>query len=188
MPSSKLHGEHIPIVGIAGGSGSGKSALAEAFSKQCPFPVTLFPLDWYYRDLSHLPLEERACNNFDCPSALDSELYLSHLQQIRQGETVEAPVYDFKTHIRSGVTIINPNTIILAEGALLFAFPKIVEILDLTVYLHAPDDICLLRRIQRDLTERGRTHPFHRASISNHCPPPCGANTSNHPKNSRTVS
>ena len=119
--------------------------------------MTVLPLDGYYRDLSYLPPDARTRINFDHPDALETETYLLHLRNLASGLPVQSPVYDFCTHTRTRTQTVNPADWIVAEGSLLFSVPALETVLNLSVYLDVPDDIRLLRRIQRDLDERGRT-------------------------------
>jgi uridine kinase len=147
------------IIGIAGPSCSGKTLLAARLAETLGTQHTLvLPLDNYYRDLSHLPLEDRARANFDVPDALDYELFLSHLSALTRGETIHVPVYDFATHSRTGgATIVRPERYIIVEGLLALHWPTVRGLFDLRVYVAAPDTVCLARRAARDVAERGRT-------------------------------
>ena len=150
----------IPFaIAIAGGSGSGKTtltrALVAAFGEQ---RCALLDHDSYYRDLSHLPPEQRAGTNFDHPAALDNELLLMHLRALRDGEPVYKPNYNFATHTRRhDQTPVEPRPLILAEGILLLSVPELADAFQLRVFVDAPPDIRALRRLQRDIVERGRT-------------------------------
>ncbi len=147
----------IPIIGIAGGSGSGKTALVNEFIKQFPQTVSLISLDWYYSDLSHCSLEERWRVNFDCPDALDTTLFLEQLNSLASGKSVLAPLYDYPSHCRTGTQLIRSEELILVEGIMLFAIPEVIPFLRGKVFMDTPGDIRLLRRIQRDYAERGRS-------------------------------
>jgi uridine kinase len=150
----------IPFaIAIAGGSGSGKTtltrALVSAFGEQ---RCALLDHDSYYRDLSHLPPEQRAGANFDHPAALENELLIAHLRALRDGEMVFKPNYDFATHTRRhDETPVEPRPLILAEGILLLSVPELADAFQLRVFVDAPPDIRALRRLQRDIVERGRT-------------------------------
>lgn len=113
--------------------------------------------DDYYKDITHLSLEERAKTNFDHPDSLDTALLISHVQELRAGRDVRVPCYDFATHARVGDKVVMPNQIVLVEGILLFADPALVRLLDLKVFVDTDADLRLLRRMRRDLAERGRT-------------------------------
>lgn len=145
------------MIGVAGGSGSGKTTILEAFLGLCPCPVTVLPQDAYYHDLSPLPLVERGRQNFDHPDALDSSLFEAHLLQLRRGQPVPAPLYDFTTHTRIGTHPIAPAPVILAEGTLVLAIAALARHLTLRVFVDAPPDIRFIRRLQRDRVERGRS-------------------------------
>lgn len=155
------------IVGITGGSGSGKTTLVKRLVERNVWSVTELPQDRYYRDLSHLALEDRTTINFDCPGALDVELFLRHIDDLSIGKSVRAPRYDFKTHTRSGEETILPAEIIVIDGTLILSIDGLRERLDLSVYVDAPPDIRLIRKIQRDLSERGRTLEFSIAQYLN---------------------
>lgn len=146
------------IIGVAGGSGSGKTTVVK---KLVDFlgeeKILLLQHDDYYRDLSHLSPEERNNKNFDHPSALETELLVEHLESLLEGESAEIPVYDFKRHTRKeGTRKVQPREIILLEGILIFVDQSLRELLDLKVFIEAGDDIRLLRRIRRDTVKRGR--------------------------------
>ena len=145
------------IVGIAGGSGSGKTTLAEKLHQYFGESVVLIQQDSYYKDLSSLSVDERAGVNFDHPGALDFALLKQHLTALKHGQPVDKPVYDFKIHCRTAEIVkVNPKPIILVEGILVLAMPEIRELFDLKIYVDTDDDIRILRRLQRDITERGR--------------------------------
>ncbi|MFB3788950.1 MAG: uridine kinase [bacterium] len=147
----------VPLTGIAGPSASGKSTLTRAFLARAPWAATHLSLDFYYRDLSQIPPEERARSNFDCPAALETELLRVHLLELAAGRAIQAPVYDFHTHSRTGTQDIQPPELVVVEGILLLAIESIRSLFDLTVYVDTPSSICLQRRIQRDQEERGRS-------------------------------
>lgn len=147
------------IIGICGGTGSGKTTLArkiiEAVGRE---NVILVEQDSYYRNLADMPLDERHQANFDHPDSIDSEMLMNHLKRLRQGQPIEMPVYDFKFHVRSDQTEhIEPKKVVLVEGILIFAEARIAELLDVKVFVDTPDDIRFIRRLQRDIVERGRT-------------------------------
>jgi uridine kinase len=147
------------VVGIAGGTGSGKTTVADKLAAAMP-PGRCVTLDHdaYYRDQGHLPPADREAINYDHPSALDSALLALHLRELRGGRTVEAPIYDFATHTRRRETRpVAPARVILVEGILVFAEPALREQMDIKIFVDTDADIRLMRRIQRDLEERGRT-------------------------------
>ena len=146
------------VIGIAGGSGSGKTTLAKEIAESLTGNVTVFSLDSYYRDLSHLTLEDRDKQNFDAPEAIDFELFIRHLESLMNGQTIERPIYDFKTHVRKPQTEkIEPRKIILVEGILLFTHPELRDLLDIKIFIDVSEEHRLLRRIARDMEQRGRT-------------------------------
>ncbi|MFY9344525.1 MAG: uridine kinase [Planctomycetota bacterium] len=145
-------------VAIAGGSGSGKTSLTRAVAVHLGDECAVLDHDSYYRDLAHLPTAARAATNFDHPDSLDSELLASHLAELRAGRAVVRPCYDFATHTRSRLTCrVEPRPVIVCEGILLLAVAELRSAFDLRVFLDAPADVRALRRVQRDIVERGRT-------------------------------
>lgn len=156
------------IIGIAGASCSGKTTLAARLAERLPQrPVTIVSLDSYYRDLAHLTPEARAVWNFDAPDALDHDLLFQHLCALRKGATIEIPVYDFSTHTRAPRTErIVPSAFLIIEGLFVLYWPEIREMLQTTVFIAAPHEVCLARRIARDVCERGRTEESVRAQYA----------------------
>jgi uridine kinase len=147
------------VIGIAGGSGSGKSTvlrtIVEVFG---PERIAVLDHDAYYKDLAHLPPRVRATFNFDHPDALESDLLARHLDALLEGESIEKPRYDFVTHSRTGITdTISPRPVIIVEGILVLAEPALVERMDIRLYVDTADDIRLIRRLRRDIEERGRS-------------------------------
>ena len=147
------------IVGVAGGTGSGKTTVSEAILDRVGRDrIAYLQHDSYYRDRSDLPLEERARANFDHPDALESALLAQHLASLKAGHTVEVPIYDFTTHTRETRTIsVAPRKVILVEGILIFAERALRELMDVKVFVDTDADLRFIRRLQRDITERGRT-------------------------------
>ena len=145
------------LLGIAGCSGSGKTTLARELANQ--LSATLFPLDLYYRDLSHLPAEERHHQNFDHPDSLESELFIAHIRALAAGETIQRPVYDFAAHSRVAGTfdLVAPARFVIVEGILALHYKELPPLYDFSIYVDAPNEVCLNRRIYRDMLERGRT-------------------------------
>jgi uridine kinase len=146
------------VVGIAGGTGSGKTTvarkLAAAMSERC---VTI-EHDGYYRDLSHLSLDERTTINYDHPSSLDTPLLVDHLRDLRAGRRVQVPSYDFASHTRrSEMRTVEPARLIIVEGILVFTDAALRELMDVKIFVDTDPDIRLMRRIRRDLEQRGRT-------------------------------
>lgn len=147
------------IIGISGASASGKTLLAHTIVNELGSKeVTVIGEDSYYKDLAHLSVEERAKANFDHPDSLDHALLIQHLNELQNGKTVEVPIYDFSTHSRTKETrTVGNHTIIVLEGILLFVDPELRELLDIRIFMDTPLDICLTRRLGRDIKERGRT-------------------------------
>lgn len=147
------------IIGICGGTGSGKTTIARAIVEAVGAQnVVLVEQDSYYRNLADMPLDERHEANFDHPDSIDSEMLFNHLQRLKQGLTVEMPLYDFKSHTRSNrIEIIEPKAVVIVEGILIFAEPRILSLLDVRVFVDTPDDVRFIRRLHRDISERGRT-------------------------------
>ena len=146
------------IIGIVGGTGSGKTTVARAICQVHAGQAVILDQDAYYRDLADLPLEERRRVNFDHPDAIDAELLAEHLTRLRAGEAVDKPTYDYAAHTRSGETVrIEPRDVVLVEGILLFADPAIRALFDIKVFVDVADDVRFIRRLLRDMAERGRT-------------------------------
>ncbi len=147
------------VIGIAGGSGSGKTTVQRRIMERFgPRRIALLDHDAYYRDLDHLAPEDRARFNFDHPDALETDLMVAHLDALLAGETVEKPTYSFETHSRRDETeTIEPRPVILVDGILVLAEANLRERMDVKLYVDAPDDVRLMRRIERDLHERGRS-------------------------------
>jgi len=147
------------VIGIAGGSGSGKTTVAQVILQRVGTErIAFFPHDAYYKDLSNLPLPQREAVNFDHPDSLETGLLVQHIRQIKAGESIEMPVYSFKTHSRTFQTIqIYPQPIILVEGILIFVEPDLRNLFDVKIFVDTDSDIRFIRRLQRDISERGRT-------------------------------
>ncbi|MDE0066609.1 MAG: uridine kinase [Acidimicrobiaceae bacterium] len=146
------------IVGICGGSGAGKTTLVGELTRCLgPDRVSSVAFDAYYRDLSHITMQERMQVNYDHPDSLDHELFVEHLRGLRDARTVEVPVYDFATHTRTGEAIVvEPKPVVILDGILLLNFSEISALLDLAVFIDAPEAVRLERRARRDVLERGR--------------------------------
>jgi uridine kinase len=147
------------IIGICGGTGSGKTTIARAIVDAVGKEnVVLVEQDSYYRNLADMPLDERHQANFDHPDSIDSDMLVNHIRRLKQGLEVEMPLYDFKTHTRSDrIEIIPPKPVVIVEGILIFSETRVLDMLDVRVYVDTPDDIRFIRRLQRDIAERGRT-------------------------------
>ncbi|TPN85272.1 uridine kinase [Aquimarina algicola] len=146
------------IIGIAGGTGCGKTTVVNQIVNELPEnEVCVISQDSYYKDTSHLTYEERVQINFDHPQSIDFELLCNHLTELKQGKTIEQPVYSFVEHNRTGETIsTKPSKVIIVEGILILTNPKIREMFDIKIYVHADSDERLIRRLKRDIAERGR--------------------------------
>ncbi|MEF3301605.1 uridine kinase [Paenibacillus sp. GYB003] len=146
-------------IGIAGGTGSGKTTVAERLVEALgPQQVVLLSQDSYYADNRHLPMKERERMNYDHPDSVDGELLLDHLRKLRRREPIEMPIYDFTTHSREDRTIaVQPKPVVILEGILIFADPAIRQELDIKVFVDTDADVRILRRLSRDIQERGRT-------------------------------
>lgn len=147
------------VIGIAGGTGAGKTTIAREISQHFgPENVTVIEHDDYYNDVTHLTYEEREEINFDHPAALDNVLLIEHLRALRAGHAIDKPVHDFLSHNRAPHTLrVEPRPILVVEGILLFENPMVRSLLDIAVYVDTEPDIRMGRRILRDLQERGRT-------------------------------
>ncbi len=147
------------IIGISGGTGSGKTTVANRILESVSAREVVFiQQDSYYRNLTDLPLDYRGVANFDHPDALDNELLVNHVRRLRSGEAIELPLYDFKTNSRLNETRpVAPKPIVIVEGILIFVDPRLLEQLDIKVFVDTPDDIRFIRRLRRDIAERGRT-------------------------------
>lgn len=147
------------VIGIAGGTGSGKTTIADYILETVGSEkIAFLPHDAYYRDQSDLTYEERSQVNFDHPASLETELLIEHITNLRNQQTIHLPDYDFKTHSRTNKTIhIKPQPIILIEGILILAEPELRKLFDLKIYVDTDADIRFIRRLKRDIEERGRT-------------------------------
>lgn len=150
---------HPILIGVAGGSGSGKTTVAHRILERVGWSrIAFIQHDSYYHDASNLPPEERARLNFDHPDALETSLLVEHLKALRRGQPVHIPVYDFRTHTRTKETrLVTPEPVILVEGILIFADPELRELFDVKIYVDTDPDIRFIRRLQRDMKERGRS-------------------------------
>lgn len=149
-----------PIVfGVAGGTASGKTTVARSILEQVgAHRVAYLPHDAYYRDMSHLPLEQRAQQNYDHPDALESDLLARHIRDLCAGRAIQLPVYSFADYTRKPETVtVEPAPVILVDGILIFAEPELRALMDIKIFVDVEADIRLIRRIERDTRERGRT-------------------------------
>ena len=147
------------VLGVAGGSGSGKTTVVRGIMRQLGAgDVAVIHHDSYYRDTSHLTLEARLRINYDHPDSLDTDLLVQHVEDLRDGKPVEVPVYDFARFAReSGTTTVPPRRAIIVEGILIFTDAELRRLMDVKVFVDADDDTRFIRRLQRDISERGRT-------------------------------
>ncbi|HET7010885.1 MAG TPA: uridine kinase [Anaerolineales bacterium] len=147
------------VIGIAGGTGSGKTTVAEVILLRVGADrIAFLPHDAYYRDLEDLPRAQRDLINFDHPDSLESELLVRQIQALRRGEAIEVPIYDFTVHARTTRTRhVDPQPVILTEGILVFAEPELRNLFDVKIFVDTDADIRFIRRLQRDIEERGRT-------------------------------
>ena len=146
------------FLGIAGGSCSGKTTLVSYLANHLDFNVSTLAFDSYYCDQGHLSLDQRALVNYDHPDSLDVDLFIDDLRTLRGGTHISSPIYNFASHTRSDQTAqVFPTEIVLIDGILLLVFPAICELLDIAIFVSAPEDVRLKRRIVRDVAERGRS-------------------------------
>ena len=147
------------IIGISGGTGSGKTTVANRILESVSASEVVFiQQDSYYRNLEDLPLDYRQIANFDHPDALDNDLLIDHIRKLRAGEAIDLPLYDFRTNSRLNETRrVEPKPIVIVEGILIFADARLLEQMDIKVFVDTPDDIRFIRRLRRDVAERGRT-------------------------------
>jgi len=148
------------IIGIAGGSGAGKTTVARTIAERLGSEnVDYLSQDWYYKDLSHMTIEEREKANLDHPNAFDTKLLVSHLNLLHQGKPIEVPVYDYGAHTRKKETVhMSPKSVAILEGILVLAIEELRSVLDFKVFVDADPDIRLIRRLERDIKERGSTY------------------------------
>ncbi|CDF58240.1 uridine kinase [Thermobrachium celere] len=147
------------IIGIAGGTGSGKSTVAQEIYNSLPEEsIAVIEQDNYYKDQSHLSFEERTKTNYDHPDAFDTALLLEHLKKLSRGEAIDKPIYDFANHTRKKETVrVEPKDIIILEGIMILVEPEIRNMLDIKIFVDTDADVRIIRRIKRDIKERGRT-------------------------------
>ena len=147
------------MIGIAGGSGSGKTTVANVILERVGAEhIAYLPHDAYYKDLSKLDPAQRAMVNFDHPNSLETDLLIEHIRRLIQGQPIDLPVYDFKVHTRTNLTIrINPQPVLIVEGILIFAERELRELCDVKIFVDTDPDIRFIRRLQRDILERGRS-------------------------------
>ena len=146
------------FIGITGGTGSGKSTIAKEiyrqFGEDC---IAMIEQDSYYKDQSHLSMEDRVKTNYDHPNAFDNNLLVSHLESLLNGHSIQKPSYDFSIHRIEDTTKVEPKEIVIVEGILILEDPRIRELLDIKIYVDTDADVRIIRRMVRDINERGRT-------------------------------
>lgn len=148
----------VMVLGVAGGTGSGKTTLTRALKKRFGDQISVLSHDNYYKRQDDLSYEERCKTNYDHPNAFDTDLIIEHLQKLRRGEPIFSPVYDFSEHNRSNDLIeVQPAPVILVEGILLFTYPELCDLMDIKVFVDTDADVRILRRIVRDVEQRGRS-------------------------------
>ena len=159
MVSEASYNKKPLVVGIAGGTGSGKSTVARAILESIPEKnVAVIEQDCYYRDQSHLPQEERVNVNYDHPLAFDTDLLIDHVEKLISGQAIEKPQYDFTVHNRKKQFLrVEPREIILLEGILILDFPRLRELMDIKIFVDTDAEVRIIRRIERDMRERGRS-------------------------------
>lgn len=147
------------LIGITGGTGSGKSTVVQEIYKSLPEEsIAVIQQDSYYKDQSHLSFEDRTKTNYDHPNAFDTELLLKHLKMLINGESIDKPIYDFEVHNRKKETVrVEPRDIIMVEGIMILVEPEIRDMLDIKIFVDTDADVRIIRRIERDIKERGRT-------------------------------
>jgi uridine kinase len=147
------------VIGIAGGTGSGKTSVTKAIYDQFKgHSILMIQQDSYYRDQTHLPMEERLKTNYDHPLAFDNDLFIDHIKDLLQYKAIEKPVYDYTIHTRSSETIpVEPKEVIILEGILVLEDERLRDLMDIKIFVDTDADLRILRRIQRDIKERGRT-------------------------------
>lgn len=145
-------------IGIAGGTGSGKTTLAETLAEEYAPYVTVLKHDNYYKAHNDMTYEERCHINYDEPAAFDNDLFIEHLAELKAGRAINCPIYDYTQHNRSKETVVvEPNHVLVVEGILIFTDPRVCRLFDAKIFVDTDDDIRLIRRIRRDVTERART-------------------------------
>lgn len=146
------------LIGVVGGSGSGKTTVARAIYEFLGMNAAFIDMDAYYKDLSHLTLDERRQINFDHPDSIDTALMADHLRRLRGGEPIRKPTYDFTAHTRAAAVVnIVPRDVVVVDGILLFVEPRLRDLFDIKIFVDVDDDVRFIRRLQRDVAERGRT-------------------------------
>lgn len=150
--------DKVIVIGIAGGTGSGKSTMIRKIKEEFNDEITILSHDFYYKEHSSIPFEERKKLNYDHPNAFDTDLMISHIKDLLQWKEIERPVYDFTIHNRVDETVtVKPAKVIIVEGILIFENKELLELFDIKVFIDTDADVRIIRRILRDVRERGRT-------------------------------
>lgn len=149
---------NVIVIGIAGGTGCGKSTMIEKIRNEFMEQITILSHDFYYKEHSSLNYEERSKLNYDHPNSFDTDLMIQHIRQLKKGESIYRPVYDFTIHNRTEETVlVQPSKVIIVEGILIFENKELLDLLDIKVFIDTDADVRIIRRILRDVSERGRT-------------------------------
>ena len=149
---------NVIVIGIAGGTGCGKSTMIEKIRSEFMEQITILSHDFYYKEHSSLDYEERSKLNYDHPNSFDTDLMIEHIRQLKKGESIYRPVYDFTIHNRTDETVlVQPSKVIIVEGILIFENKELLDLLDIKVFIDTDADVRIIRRILRDVSERGRT-------------------------------
>jgi len=153
-----MNGKDVIVIGIAGGTGSGKSTMINKIKSEFNEQITIINHDFYYKDRSDLSFEEREKLNYDHPDAFDTNLMIEHIKRLKSWKQVERPVYDFTIHNRTRETVIlDPAKVIIVEGILIFENKELINLFDIKVFIDTDSDVRIIRRILRDVRERGRS-------------------------------
>ncbi|MGM7721028.1 uridine kinase [Metabacillus sp. Hm71] len=152
-------GKRPVVIGVAGGSGSGKTSVTKSIYEHFKgHSILMLEQDFYYKDQSHLPFEQRLNTNYDHPLAFDNDLLIDHLKALLNHQSIEKPVYDYKLHTRSeDVIVVEPKDVIILEGILILEDERLRDLMDIKLFVDTDADIRIIRRIQRDIKERGRS-------------------------------
>ena len=149
---------NVIVIGIAGGTGCGKSTMIEKIRNEFIEQITILSHDFYYKEHSSLNYEERSKLNYDHPNSFDTDLMIQHIRQLKKGKSIYRPVYDFTIHNRTEETVlVQPSKVIIVEGILIFENKELLDLLDIKVFIDTDADVRIIRRILRDVSERGRT-------------------------------
>lgn len=153
-----MNKKDIMVIGIAGGTGSGKSTITNRLVDKFGEDITVLTHDNYYKEHHDMPFEDRCLLNYDHPDSLDTDIMIDHIKQLKLGLPIECPVYDFAKHDRSDdIIVVKPSKVLIVEGILLFAYPELNKELDLKIFVDTDADVRILRRVKRDVRKRGRT-------------------------------